>query len=155
MDIDEIRRTNLRAIEDKMGPAIYKLAGMSPAQFYNLRDGAKDSKTGKRRGMRKETAWKLEDAAGLPRGYLDVIHSNQIGGLHPNNQATFTPPHKTRLSVTEVVHGFTQWIQQVDPGQRKAVGESLKQLAIDPSSAAGCIAILKALAVLEETKTGT
>lgn len=48
---------------------------MQPAQFYNLRDGAPDSKTGKPRGMRKETAWKIEDAAGVPRGYLDKLHT--------------------------------------------------------------------------------
>lgn len=76
MDIDEIRRENMRELEKVHGPALYKAAGMSPAQFYNLRDGAKDSKTGKSRGMRKETAWRIEDAAGVPRGYLDVQHNN-------------------------------------------------------------------------------
>jgi len=74
MDIDEIRRINIRALEKQHGPALAKRAGMSPSQFYNLRDGAKDSKTGKPRGMRKETAWKIEDAAGVERGYLDVLH---------------------------------------------------------------------------------
>ena len=73
-DIDEIRRINIRELEEIHGPDLYKKACMSPTQFYNLRDGAKDSKTGKPRGMRKETAWKIEDAAGVPRGYLDILH---------------------------------------------------------------------------------
>ena len=72
-DIDEIRRENLRAIELEFGgPAgTAKRLGMSNAQFTNLRDGAKDSKTGKPRGMRKETARKIEVAAGKPIGWLD------------------------------------------------------------------------------------
>ncbi len=77
MDIDEIRRENIRRLEAQHGaPALAERAGMSLSQFYNLRDGARDSKTGKRRGMRKETAWKLEDAAGVERGYLDVPHAD-------------------------------------------------------------------------------
>ncbi len=75
MDIDEIRRQNMRHLESLHGaPMLAEKAGMSLSQFYNLRDGAKDSKTGKRRGMRKETAWKIEDAAGVERGYLDSPH---------------------------------------------------------------------------------
>ncbi|MEF9340960.1 S24 family peptidase [Ralstonia solanacearum species complex bacterium KE101] len=75
MDIDEIRRENIRRLEARHGaPALAERAGMSLSQFYNLRDGAKDSKTGKRRGMRKETAWKIEEAAGVERGYLDSLH---------------------------------------------------------------------------------
>lgn len=74
MDIDEIRRINLKELEKELGTDLYKKAGMSPTQFYNLRDGAKDSKTGKPRGMRKQTAWKFEDAANKPRGYLDKLH---------------------------------------------------------------------------------
>lgn len=76
MDIDEIRRINLKNLEIEQGPELYKKAGMSPTQFYNLRDGAKDSQTGKPRGMRKETAWKLEEAAGKPKGYLDQLHED-------------------------------------------------------------------------------
>lgn len=75
MDIDQIRRDNIKQLAAVHGPALAKRAGMSPAQFYNLRDGAADSKTGKPRGMRKETAWRLEDAAGVERGWLDVAHS--------------------------------------------------------------------------------
>ena len=75
MDIDEIRRINIKALWEKQRSALIDACGMQPAQFYNLRDGAPDSKTGKPRGMRKETAWKIEDAAGVPRGYLDKLHA--------------------------------------------------------------------------------
>lgn len=78
-DIDQIRRENIKAIEDELGSASIaaKAIGMALAQFLNLRDGAKDSKTGKPRGMRKETAWKIEDGARKPRGWLDIDHSDQ------------------------------------------------------------------------------
>lgn len=50
--------------------------GMSPAQFANLKTGAKDSKTGKPRGMRKSTARRIEESAGKPVGWLDTEHSS-------------------------------------------------------------------------------
>jgi hypothetical protein len=77
-DIDEIRRNNLRRLEIECGSptAAAHLLDMSGAQFTNLRDGAKDSKTGRRRGMRKETARRIEKAAGKPAGWLDVDHDD-------------------------------------------------------------------------------
>ena len=75
-DIDEIRRANLRRLEAECGSptAAANMLDMSAAQFTNLRDGAKDSRTGRRRGMRKETARRIELAAGKPPGWLDVEH---------------------------------------------------------------------------------
>ncbi|OZI17950.1 S24 family peptidase [Bordetella genomosp. 7] len=116
-DIDEIRRANLRRLEAEfMGPAATaKALGMSPAQFTNLRDGAKDSKTGKPRGMRKETAWRIEDAAGKPRGWLDTVHSDEEAA-NPTG-ITLLPTSATR-SVT---------ISQYDTGGRMgAAGVELK-----------------------------
>lgn len=76
-DIDEIRRRNICLLEAELGsPSIAaKTVGMTLAQYLNLREGAKDSKSGKPRGMRKETAWKFEDKTGKPRGWLDIDHS--------------------------------------------------------------------------------
>lgn len=75
-DIDAIRRENLRLIEKEVGSPTEaaKLFEMTPSQFTNLRDGAKDSKTGKPRGMRKETARRIEVGAGKPPGWLDIDH---------------------------------------------------------------------------------
>ncbi|MFA1584729.1 helix-turn-helix transcriptional regulator [Achromobacter ruhlandii] len=78
-DIDDVRRENLRRLEHEYGgpSAVAKVLEMSPSQFMNLRDGAKDSKTGKPRGMRKETARKIEQRAGKPQGWLDEPHPEQ------------------------------------------------------------------------------
>lgn len=84
-DIDEIRRDNMRLIESEVGGTTEAatLCGMSPSQFANLRDGAKDSKTGKPRGMRKETARRIEECAKKPVGWLDISHS-----VEPANSAS-------------------------------------------------------------------
>jgi hypothetical protein len=79
-DIDEIRRDNLRLLEQELGgpsEAASKV-GMSPAQFINLRDGARDSKTGRPRGMRKATARRIEAATGKSEGWLDKDHSSAL-----------------------------------------------------------------------------
>ncbi|MBP1034207.1 hypothetical protein J8631_01400 [Serratia fonticola] len=83
-DIDEIRRDNMRLLEAELGgpTEAANCVGMSPAQFSNLKTGAKDSKTGKPRGMRKSTARRIEESAGKPEGWLDVDRSYSI----PNEQ---------------------------------------------------------------------
>ena len=76
MDIDEVRRANIRLLEAEAGSAAKAAdrVGLSYAGYVNYRNGARHSETGKRRGMRKETAWRFEDAFGKPRGWLDQPH---------------------------------------------------------------------------------
>ncbi|EID3014080.1 hypothetical protein LB105_003982 [Salmonella enterica] len=76
-DIDDIRRDNIRLLEAELGgpTEAANRVGMSPAQFSNLKKGAKDSKTGRPRGMHKNTARRIEKAAGKPAGWLDIDHS--------------------------------------------------------------------------------
>jgi phage repressor protein C with HTH and peptisase S24 domain len=83
-DIDEIRRDNLRIIEREIGSPskAAKVIDMSPAQFANLRDGAKDSKTGKPRGMRKDTARRIEKKCGKPSMWLDMAHEDQENNVY-------------------------------------------------------------------------
>ncbi|AZY52814.1 hypothetical protein [Bordetella avium] len=72
-DIDNARRKAMAVLEKEAGGpvAAAKKVGMGYAQWVNLRSGAADSKTGKARGMRKETARKIEAAFGRPDGWLD------------------------------------------------------------------------------------
>lgn len=72
-DIDEARRKAMTALEKEAGGpvAAAKKVGMSYTQWVNLRSGALDSKTGKPRGMRKETARKIEAAFDRDDGWLD------------------------------------------------------------------------------------
>jgi len=79
-DIDEVRRENMRLLEAELGgpTEAANRIGMSLAQFTNLKTGAKDSKTGKPRGMRKSTARRIEEASGKPIGWLDIDHTATI-----------------------------------------------------------------------------
>lgn len=82
MDIDEVRRQNILILEKEAGSpkAMHEAVGMTYVQYVNLRDGAKDARSGKRRGMRKETAWKFDDAGKRPRGWLDQEHGETDPG---------------------------------------------------------------------------
>ncbi|MDR0215937.1 MAG: helix-turn-helix transcriptional regulator [Comamonas sp.] len=90
-DIDDIRRDNLRRIEQECGSPTEaaRRIGMSLAQFSNLRDGAKDSQTGKARGMRKETARRIETEIGKSVGWLDIDHTLEAS----DQSATAPAPH--------------------------------------------------------------
>ncbi|WPG35335.1 S24 family peptidase [Variovorax sp. EBFNA2] len=106
-DIDEIRRLNLKLVEKEAGgPAeAARLVAMSLAQFANLRDGAKDSKTGKPRGMRKETARRIEVAAGKPEGWLDTEHNANGNAVAPATPAA--APHATADEVVIVQYDIS------------------------------------------------
>jgi len=81
-DIDEVRRYAMKKLENEVGGPVAAAArvGMSYSQWANLRAGAHDSKTGKRRGMRKETARKIEAAFGKPPGWLDATDTTLVLG---------------------------------------------------------------------------
>jgi hypothetical protein len=97
MDIDQIRRDNICRLEKAFGggAALAKMVKMSDAQYYNLRNGAKDSKTGKPRGMRRSTAHRFEVACAKPPGWMDADHSRDsqndmlgnVVDIRPNQEA--------------------------------------------------------------------
>jgi len=83
-DIDDIRRDNMLTLETEVGgPTAAASRVVSPdtgiqwsqPQWSNLRGGAKDSKTKKKRGMLKKTARLIEAAFGRHEGWLDLDHS--------------------------------------------------------------------------------
>ena len=114
-DIDEIRRDNLRLIEaEHGGPAAAAAAcGMSHSQFTNLRDGARDSKTGRPRGMRAATARKIEENIGKPAGWLDTDHSLAA----PSSQSADVPAGWEKLNPAQraQVESFIGWILSQSP----------------------------------------
>lgn len=121
MDIDEIRRKNLVRLEKEFGAkSVAERAGMSIAQFYNLRDGAKDSNTGKRRGMRKETAWRFEDGCGKQRGWLD----SEIGESQP--PLTLAPPVPYMDMLTAEEMHLLHLFRLVDKDYRAAILDTVR-----------------------------
>jgi hypothetical protein len=130
MDIDEIRRINIRDLEKRAGSprVIADLVGMTYVQYVNLRDGAKDPRSGKQRGMRKETAWRFEDAFQMPRGWLDTDHDAGQGAISKQTEARayiVRPRHDRPL-----VQALCDIAERIsDPGLQQAVGY-LEALAI-------------------------
>jgi hypothetical protein len=77
MTNDEIRRENLRILVSETG-GVAKLAdrlGISGSQVSQWKNASPDSKTGKPRAMQDESARRLENACGKPRGWMDQQHS--------------------------------------------------------------------------------
>lgn len=77
-DIDQIRRENMVLLEEEAGgpTAAASRLGWDQPQWSNLRSGAADSKTGRPRGMRKDTARKIEAAFGRGLLWLDTDHGS-------------------------------------------------------------------------------
>lgn len=75
--IDEIRRENLTALVAELGgnKGLAEVVGVSETQMSQWVKGAKESSTGKQRGLRLATCHRIEDATGKPRGWLDAIHA--------------------------------------------------------------------------------
>lgn len=76
--VDDIRRENLTALAKKLGgiAALAKKLDRTESQVSQWVRGATHSKTGKRRGMKGETARWIEVTADLPLGWLDQEHPN-------------------------------------------------------------------------------
>jgi hypothetical protein len=144
MDIDEIRRANLKVLERELGKPklMAEAAGMSYAQYVNYRDGAFDKRSGKKRGMRKETAWRFEDACKRPRGWLDQVHSADA------LTATEFPLVTSPLPLTDLVDLLIERINAIDDDEHRAVvGQRLQTLANAPDSAKARNAVLETLAL--------
>jgi hypothetical protein len=107
MDIDEIRRQNILILEREAGSvkAMHEAVKMSYAQYVNLRDGAKDARSGKPRGMRKETAWRFEDAGNKDRGWLDQPHGEARNEPPPRKATPLTPRQQ---ALVDLFDGLTE-----------------------------------------------
>lgn len=97
----------MRALEEEAGSptAASARAGWSYAHWTNLRRGAKDSKTGKIRGMSKGTARHIEAAFNRPTYWLDTDHDPEDvapAALGPE----FIPITRVNLKVSAGVTGF-------------------------------------------------
>lgn len=122
MDIDETRRANIRELEVISGSpkSAADRVGMTYVQYVNLRDGAKDARSGKPRAMRKETAWRFEDAFGKARGWLDTDHSlpegNQVAEPVAHYQAQRRHPRPLVQTLCDLAG------QVNDNGLRELIG---------------------------------
>lgn len=105
MDIDDIRRANIQILEKEAGSkkAAAERVGMTYVQYLNYRNGAKEAKTGKVRGMRKETAWKFEAAYDKPRGWLDTNHDPTTNRVAESRATYHLPKRHARRLVQDLI----------------------------------------------------
>lgn len=74
--IDDIRRENLAALAEDVGgvAVLSRMLDREESQVSQWIRGAKHSVTGKKRGMKSETARWIEATTGKPPGWLDERH---------------------------------------------------------------------------------
>jgi hypothetical protein len=147
MDIDEIRRINIRAIERDFDTAtsMADTMGMTYAQYVNLRDGAKDSRSGKPRGMRKETAWRFEDAGKKPRGWLDQQHDLACIPAEPSIGIRLPP--EDALAFGTAVETIAQGLVTMNRDERLQMVELFVALINSPDSLISQRELSKALSL--------
>lgn len=86
--IDDIRRDNLAQLAKECG-SVQSLAAVlerDPSQVSQWLNGSTNSATGKPRGMRQETARRIEQALRKPTGWLDLDHNRQFSELDSNTE---------------------------------------------------------------------
>lgn len=101
--VEEIRRENLRTLIARHGGqrAFGDIAGIkNPAQISQWVNGLRNSKTGKPRVMSGATARAIEEALGLPPGWVDTSHGEDEGGSL-RIPAAETPPGYVRFELFE------------------------------------------------------
>lgn len=78
--IDDIRRDNLAQLAKECGSAqsLANALERDPSQVSQWLNGSAHSATGKPRGMRSETARRIEQTLKKPTGWLDVEHTHNL-----------------------------------------------------------------------------
>lgn len=141
---DEIRRTNLLRLVEEHGTqtALADVLDVSTAQLNQWINGAKDSKTGKRRGISDDKAREIERAVGKPRGWLDNVHDAQAKA----SSATDT----LAAAIVDLVAGMP-------PARWRSVRAQLDAVAEHPEMRDDVIAELTALlrTPTKQLSTGT
>lgn len=84
--IDEIRRDNLLIAIKRMrtASALADAADVSSAYLSQIKTRAKESSTGKPKGMGDDVARKIEAALGEREGWMDQDHSDELSDLLTN-----------------------------------------------------------------------
>lgn len=104
--IDETRRANLALLREEAG-GVKKLAdliGISEAQMSQWLRGSADSKSGKPRGMRQESARRIELAMKRPEGWLDVPQNpTSRGKFQVAHDVSYTGLDAPPITAWEVV----------------------------------------------------
>lgn len=126
--VDDIRRENLTALAKKLGgiAALAKKLDRTESQVSQWVRGATHSKTGKRRGMKGETARWIEVTADLPLGWLDQEHRDTYSPgtaaapIARQDEIAYTVPPRHARPLVQTVCDLAAQIN--DDGLRELIG---------------------------------
>jgi DNA-binding transcriptional regulator YdaS (Cro superfamily) len=127
--IDDIRRKNLATLITEAGgnKAFAERLGVAESQLSQWANGSANSATGKPRGMRVETAQRLERAGGKPQGWLDQQHGNDAAEETEHTQADVQHP-----TLTQALPVVLDALASLTPGRWGMVMSGLQPLAGHP-----------------------
>lgn len=102
--IDDIRRENLKALAEALGgvAALARQLARSESQISQWIRGAAHSATGRKRGMKSETARWIERTTGKPEGWLDTPQAAEPLRVSEAPAAYVAKPHHSRALVQAV-----------------------------------------------------
>jgi phage repressor protein C with HTH and peptisase S24 domain len=100
--VEEIRRTNLIELTKRHGGQrkLADLTGLASAQISQWINRAKDSRSGKPRVMRSDSARNVEQKLGLPNGWMDHPHDSPI---------ELAKPAARPIAVDETARGYVRF----------------------------------------------
>lgn len=132
--LPDIRRENLAHLVKEAGgtAAFARLLGSSDSQIAQWMHGAKESRTGKPRGMSHDTCRRIERSTGRPPGWMDQAHD---AGQAAQPEVTLhralevlghwfarDVPAPVRLELAEAVATWVRW------GGRDSYRDTVEQI---------------------------
>lgn len=142
--IEETYRERLQILIEEHGTQaqLGKLIDKSPAQISQWINGSPDSKTGKPRSLKSETAREIEKALKLPKAWFDQPVSIEL----PNSSRDEVPVGFVRLKLLDIEASagngsfaidFPEYVRMVDVYEdwaRIHLGKNLERIAIITAS---------------------
>lgn len=128
--VSDIRRANLEALIQEYGTleAVAAKGSTSSVYLSQIRNSAKDAKTGRPRQMGDKMARALERGCGKPPGWMDADHSGQPPVI-------YDPEAGSGMTLAAAIAYLGRRLQDVDAMDRRAVLEMLRVLETRPADA--------------------
>lgn len=132
MDLQEIRRINVKALTDKLGQKrVAEAAGVSASYMSRM---LKERKAPDRKGIGEAVAQRIEDGLELPRHYLDVLHGHAKETALADGAKEPPPPYKVPPTMKSAVDVIVASLNGADAVSRQRVASAFDTLTKAPDS---------------------
>jgi transcriptional regulator with XRE-family HTH domain len=152
MQLGELRRQNLllilRDLFEGRPSALAKRMGKSAAQISQWKGGHRD--------IHEDSARAIEQAAGKPAGWMDLVHDNGREGLVTRESVVVLPFRMPRPALRVALEALCEELAKVpEPERREGLGGLMRACAMSGGDVSYIEPILSLLRVrLPEAKTG-